>query len=512
MSVVFAPSRTRLRVRPAVLVSLGLLAVYACHEGAGDKASDGTPTDGTPTDGMPTNGSPMSPGSGPSTGVGSLSNGMPNPTETPNGSQTMEGPTVPGMLVGGAGTGGTVEPGAPMFEQDDPNLHPPDTSFERVEIPTPVPNAMAIDIDDQDRVYVLGAMGRLFALDVKSGRVLWEKDYVTDFNASVPTWGMAGAPLVDGNLLICLVGGKPDAKLIALDKRTGKEVWRALSSNTEPGYNQPIIISAGGVRQLILFHPEGFASLDPTTGKVFWEIEHRVQMGIVVATPVHSGRYLFFTSQHGGARMLALDEHTPAAKILWSGPGEQDPGMTHDTPDTVNSVIGTPVIEGEYVYALDNDGQLRCLNAATGKLVWKTDALLGEHAMYGTAFFVKNGDGSADLKPIAHLYKTQVYQLAEYLGVPETIRTRPPTTDTYSLPQTQEEFYFSLPYDKMDLCLYARNNGIEAADIGPALGLTEQQVERVFRDIDAKRRASRYLHLAPQLVADGITEVIAVED
>ena len=145
-------------------------------------------------------------------------------------------------------------------------------------------------------------------------------------------------------------------------------------------------------RQLILFHPEGFSALDPATGKVFWEIEHRVQMGIVVATPVHSGRYLFFTSQHGGARMLALDEHKPSAAILWSGPGEQDPGMTHDTPDTVNSVIGTPVIDGEYVYALDNDGQLRCLSAATGKLVWKTDALLGEHAMYGTAFFVKNGD------------------------------------------------------------------------------------------------------------------------
>jgi NAD+ synthase len=125
---------------------------------------------------------------------------------------------------------------------------------------------------------------------------------------------------------------------------------------------------------------------------------------------------------------------------------------------------------------------------------------------YDQGFFVKNGDGAADIKPIAHLYKTQVYQIAEHLGVPDTIRLRPPTTDTYSLPQTQEEFYFSLPHDKMDLCLYARNNGIEAADIGPALGLTEQQVERVFRDIDAKRRASRYLHLAPQLVA----EVIAV--
>ena len=126
---------------------------------------------------------------------------------------------------------------------------------------------------------------------------------------------------------------------------------------------------------------------------------------------------------------------------------------------------------------------------------------------YDQGFFVKNGDGSADVKPIAHLYKSQVYQLAEYLGVPETIRTRPPTTDTYSLPQTQEEFYFSLPYDKMDLCLYARNNGIDAADVASALGLSDQQIERVFRDIDSKRRASRYLHLRPQLVA----EVIDIE-
>ena len=92
-----------------------------------------------------------------------------------------------------------------------------------------------------------------------TGRVLWEKDYVKDFNASVPTWGMAGAPLVDGDRLICLVGGEPDAKLIAFDKRTGKEVWRALSSDSEPGYNQPIIIEAGGVRQLILSIPRGSA-------------------------------------------------------------------------------------------------------------------------------------------------------------------------------------------------------------------------------------------------------------
>jgi len=119
---------------------------------------------------------------------------------------------------------------------------------------------------------------------------------------------------------------------------------------------------------------------------------------------------------------------------------------------------------------------------------------------YDQGFFVKNGDGSADLKPIAHLYKTQVYQLAEYLGIPEDIRRRPPTTDTYSMSQSQEEFYFSLPYDKMDLCLYGKNHGKPAADVARAAGLTPEQVELVYRDIASKRKTTRYQHLKPLLV------------
>jgi NAD+ synthase len=119
---------------------------------------------------------------------------------------------------------------------------------------------------------------------------------------------------------------------------------------------------------------------------------------------------------------------------------------------------------------------------------------------YDLGFFVKNGDGAADLKPIAHLYKGQVYQLAEFLGIPEEIRRRPPTTDTYSLPQTQEEFFFTLPYDKMDLCLYSLNNGIAASDAAVVTGLTTAQVERVYKDINSKRRATRYQHLQPLLV------------
>lgn len=119
---------------------------------------------------------------------------------------------------------------------------------------------------------------------------------------------------------------------------------------------------------------------------------------------------------------------------------------------------------------------------------------------YDQGFFVKNGDGAADIKPIAHLYKSQVYQLAEVLGVPAEIRSRPPTTDTYSMPQSQEEFYFSLPHGSMDLCLFAVNTGVPKSDVAAALGLTEDQVARVFADIASKRRMSRYLHAEPQFV------------
>ncbi len=126
---------------------------------------------------------------------------------------------------------------------------------------------------------------------------------------------------------------------------------------------------------------------------------------------------------------------------------------------------------------------------------------------YDQGFFVKQGDGAADLKPIAHLYKTQVYALAEFLGVPEVILRRPPTTDTYSLPQGQDEFYFALPYAQMDLCLLGKNCGDNPAEVAHATGLTTAQVERVYHDIDAKRRATRYLHCPARLVEE-VVEVI----
>jgi NAD+ synthase len=127
---------------------------------------------------------------------------------------------------------------------------------------------------------------------------------------------------------------------------------------------------------------------------------------------------------------------------------------------------------------------------------------------YDQGFFVKNGDGAADFKPIAHLYKTQVYELARYLEIPEDIQSRRPTTDTYPLEQSQEEFYFPLPLEKFDVCLYGKNHGVPAAAVADVVGLTAEQVERVYRQIDSKRRATRYLQLKPLLVET----ILEIED
>ena len=121
---------------------------------------------------------------------------------------------------------------------------------------------------------------------------------------------------------------------------------------------------------------------------------------------------------------------------------------------------------------------------------------------YDQGFFVKNGDGSADVKPIAHLYKTQVYALARFLGIPEEIRNATPTTDTYTLTQGQDEFYFALSHDRMDVALWAFNRGVPAAELGTYLGISEERAAFVYRDIEAKRAATTYLHEPPVLVEE----------
>ena len=123
---------------------------------------------------------------------------------------------------------------------------------------------------------------------------------------------------------------------------------------------------------------------------------------------------------------------------------------------------------------------------------------------YDQGFFVKNGDGSADLKPIAHLYKTQVYALARYLELPEEICNAQPTTDTYSMAQGQDEFYFAVPYQQMDVALLAYNSGQLATALAAELGISTEQAEFIYHDIEAKRKATAMLHW-PAIVMEPVS-------
>lgn len=241
---------------------------------------------------------------------------------------------------------------------------------------------------DGDRVYVMGSVGNLLCLKLNTGEVVWQKDFVKEYGSTIPVWGTTSSPLVDGNRLICVVGAEGKGIFMAFDKMTGKEIWATVPANSEMGYCQPIIIEAGGTRQLIVWYPKGVASLDPATGKPHWEQEWEVGSGMSVATPVHSGRYLLFTQFYRGSLMMELSDNAPTAKVLWMGKSKSE---IPDKTDGLHSLITTPIIEGDYIYGVCSYGELRCLDARTGERIWKSDKMTRQ-GRWGTAFMVKNGD------------------------------------------------------------------------------------------------------------------------
>ena len=241
---------------------------------------------------------------------------------------------------------------------------------------------------DGDRVYVVGATGILVCLNVDTGAVIWRKDYVEDYGTSVPTWGVSSAPLVDGDRLIALVGGDPGALVTAFDKYTGEELWRALDVVGEMGYAQPVIFEAGGVRQLIIWHPAALASLDPETGNVYWEQPWEVGVGATVPTPVKSGNYLLVSQFSYGSMMMRLHTDRPDATLLWKGQGRSE--LPNET-DGLHSMITTPVIAGDYIYGVGSYGELRGLDARTGARMWMSREMTPQ-ARWSTAFIVRHDD------------------------------------------------------------------------------------------------------------------------
>jgi outer membrane protein assembly factor BamB len=242
------------------------------------------------------------------------------------------------------------------------------------------------------KVYTLGTMGDLLCLEADTGNVVWSKNLVQDYGAKLGMWGCASHPLVDGDKLICLVGG-PARVVMAFHKDTGKELWHALSAS-QPGYAPPMICEVGGQRQLVVWDPESVNGLDPETGQVYWSVPFRIKAPpcMTISTPRVTGDRLFVTSFYDGSLMLKLGPDRPGASVVWKAKGRSE--NPEDT-EGLHSIISTPVFQDGHVYGVCSYGELRCLNADTGERLWMTRQATtrdGKPLRWANAFLVPQGD------------------------------------------------------------------------------------------------------------------------
>lgn len=240
---------------------------------------------------------------------------------------------------------------------------------------------------DGDRVYILGAVGHLLCMNVATSEVIWQKHLPTDYGTKLPTWGMAGAPLVDGDQLIVLAGGAEGALVVSFDKLTGKELWRALDDETV-GYAPPVILEFGGRRQLIIWHPTAVSAIDPDAqGKLLWEVPFEVGAGMTISTPRSADNRLFVTGFYCGPLLILLDRDGLAPRVLWRTAA----GNNEVKNNSLHAVMCTPLMTDDYIYGVGSYGDLRCLDVATGDIVWETRDATGNDRWWN-AFIIPLGD------------------------------------------------------------------------------------------------------------------------
>lgn len=219
---------------------------------------------------------------------------------------------------------------------------------------------------DQDRAYSLGAMGHAFCFNAATGDVLWQRDLNRDYEIDMPIWGIAASPLAYGDMVIYQIGGSDGACLVALDKETGQERWRALPDRAS--YAAPIIIRQAGKDVLVCWTGDHVVGLHPETGDIYWQHEFKpTRMVISITTPVIEGDRLFVSSFYDGSLMLRLKEDQTDVEQIWRRLGRDE-----QHTDSLHAIISTPLMDGDYVYGVDSYGELRCLDAKTGDRLWES--------------------------------------------------------------------------------------------------------------------------------------------
>jgi outer membrane protein assembly factor BamB len=234
---------------------------------------------------------------------------------------------------------------------------------------------------DNGKVYTLGAEGNLICFDIESGDVVWQKDLVKEYNTKTALWGYASHPLIDGDKLICLVGGE-GTHAVAFDKNTGSEIWRALTSK-EQGYSPPTIIESGGVRQLILLRPNAVTAVDPETGSDYWSLPYEATNGSVIMSPVTSDKHMFVGGYANKNMLLELDENKPGAELVWRDKAKH----------AISPINTQPFVSDGVMYGCDQDGKLYGIELPSGKRLWETTEPISKRpAAAGTAFILRQAD------------------------------------------------------------------------------------------------------------------------
>ncbi|MCK4999679.1 MAG: PQQ-like beta-propeller repeat protein [Anaerohalosphaera sp.] len=234
-------------------------------------------------------------------------------------------------------------------------------------------------------VYSVGTMGHLFCLDAKTGKVKWSKLPGKDYEIKIPIWGVSSSPIIVDGLLVVQIGAKDGGCVVAYDKISGDEKWRAM--NDRASYSSPIMIKQASKRVLVCLTGERVVGMDPLTGKLYWEHPFIPKnMVITVPTPVFSNNYLFVSSFYDGSLMLKVDPDKLAVEKTWRRIGKNERNT-----DALHCMISTPVIQGEYLYGVDSYGELRCLNIDTGDRIWE-DLTAVPRARWANIHMVQNKD------------------------------------------------------------------------------------------------------------------------
>ena len=232
--------------------------------------------------------------------------------------------------------------------------------------------------------YALGTMGDLHCLDATSGRIVWRQDLLEKYGIRMPIWGISASPIVFGDLVIVQVGGV-SACLVAFDRRTGQERWKALDDRAS--YSTPVIVEQNGQKILVCWTGDNVVGLDPDSGQVHWKYPYPPkEMVISIPSPVIEGDRLFLTNFFDGSLMLRLLPDRLAVEKIW-----RRAGASEQQTDGLHSTITTPLIIGDHIYGVDSYGEFRALNAATGERVWENLEIV-PRARWATAHLVRNGD------------------------------------------------------------------------------------------------------------------------